>query len=378
VATGTVERVRTAVERALAALEVPPDVRLLVAVSGGQDSVCLLDALSAVLTAASARLIAVHVDHRLREEASAADAAAAAALAGRLGLPSITVQADLANYARQERLGLEEAGRYLRYQALAALSQREMAWGAATGHTLDDLAETMLINLIRGTGPAGLPSIPAVQSYRRAGLGPPFPELEMSGLREATELRVIRPLLSIGRRETAEYCAQAGLEYRVDCSNLDPLFLRNRVRHHLLPLLRTYNPSIVPTLGRLARLAADDEQELERAVDAAWSRAATVGPAEVAFSWDSWAGLSAAIQRRLLRRARRQLGGGEHRSFQSLESARALLGGRAPARRLSLGGGVHLLTSRVGFRLVAAGPVSGATAKIRTESRGCTRTSRRS
>ena len=357
----TVGRVRSAVERALAALEVPPGVRLLVAVSGGQDSVCLLDALCAIPKASSVRLTAVHVDHRLRGEASAADAIAVEALARQLGLPSIKVQVDLAAYARRHALGLEEAGRYLRYQALAAIARREAAWGAATGHTLDDLAETVLINVICGTGPAGLAGMPAVQTYSSARLGPPFPELHVSGQSSANamELRVVRPLLSMSRQETAQYCAEVGLNYRLDCSNLDPVFLRNRVRHHLLPLLRTYNPSIIPTLGRLARLAADDEQELEHLVDAVWAREATVGPAEVAFAWDGWAALSAAIQRRLLRRARRQLGGGERWSFQSLESARTLLNRRAAGRRLSLGAGVSLLTSRLGFRLVATGRVSG-------------------
>jgi tRNA(Ile)-lysidine synthase len=298
----------------------------------------------------------VHVNHKLRAEA-AADAEAVEALADQLGHKFFSFEVDVPSYARRHGLGLEEAGRYARYQVLATAARAQGAWGAATGHTADDAAETLLINMIRGTNPLGINSIPTQQTYTRGGLGPPLspplslPVTDTPG--SCVILQVIRPLLGLSREETEQYCWEAGRQFRRDPSNLDPNFLRNRIRHNLLPLLRTYNPSIVPTLGRLSEMAADDEVELGRLSAAAWQANATIGEATVAFLWRDWLAQSPGLQRRLLRRAGIELGAGAW-SFQSLEAARRLLAGRPSARRLSLGGGVKLVTTRQGFRLLAA------------------------
>jgi tRNA(Ile)-lysidine synthetase-like protein len=331
------------------------DALLLVAVSGGQDSLCLLDALHDQGPSRSVRLAVLHVDHQLRGAEAAEDSAAVGALCARLGWPFVAVKVDVASYARQHHLGLEEAGRKVRYQALAASARDLGAVGAATGHTLDDLAETTLINLLRGTGPLGLSGIAAVQHYRVHLLGHPIPELWERPPAHDHELMVVRPLLDTRRDETLAYCQQLGLPYRTDTSNDDPRFLRNRIRHHLIPELRTYNPSIVPGLGRLARLIADDEAELRRLVDDVWQTGVAVREDEIFFSWSTWLAASPSIQRRLLRRSQQLLSGSEAGSFQAIEDARLLLGRRVAGRRLSLGFAVDLVATGNGFRLIKTG-----------------------
>lgn len=347
-------RVRSTVERFLQTLPLPLDALLLVAVSGGQDSACLLDALAASRPGFGLRLAVVHVDHGLREAASEADADAVEGLAGRYALEALTVRVPVERYAKQHKLGLEEAGRLLRYRALGAETGRRSAWAAATGHTADDLAETLLINIIRGSGPRGLTGMPAVQHYTSRFLSLPDSHSRPGGA-PRSDLRVIRPLLEVSRQDTEAYCREVGIEFRCDASNLDPTFFRNRVRHHLLPLLRTFNPSISTSLGRLARLLADDELELERLVASAWPEQAVRDGEALIFDWAGWLSQSPALQRRLLRRARAELSGGADWSFQALESARLLLAERPARRALDLGGGVRLTTSRQGFRLVTGG-----------------------
>jgi tRNA(Ile)-lysidine synthetase-like protein len=354
VAGDTVQSVRAAVERFVAQHSIPPNALLLAAVSGGQDSVCLLDALASTWPTIGGPLVAVHVNHLLRGPESTADASFVARMAARLGCECLTVEVDVAAYAREHALGLEEAGRYIRYQVLAETAACRGAWGAATGHTVDDLAETLLINLIRGTGSLGLAGIHPTQTYRLQSLGPSYGGVAKWALTDEAAVRVIRPLLDVTREQTEQYCHQQGLDFRRDWSNLDPAFLRNRIRHHLLPLLRSYNPSIVCALGRLAGVSADDEAELERSVDAAWQAHAAVGSAKVAFSWADWLAQSPAVQRRLLRRARTELSGTGAWSFDSLEAARLLLAGRPTRRRLSLGGGIQLSTTREGFQLTSS------------------------
>lgn len=339
-----VETVRAAVAGSLARAAPPPDALIVVALSGGPDSVCLLDALSA----AGPRLAVVHVDHGLRGPAAQHDARLAERQARAAGVECTVRQADVGAYARAARLGLEEAARNARYQLLLAEAARRNAWSVATGHTRDDHVELLLINMIRGTGPTGFATFPPTIHHTQGDFAPPLPELDPPA---AGSVRIDRPLLEVGRAQTVAYCRERGLDYAEDASNADPAFTRNRIRHHLLPLLRTYNPSIVDTLARLARLVGEDETELERLTDEVWRRCAGRSGASVRFAWSDWAALSVALRRRLLRRASRELLGREAWSFRSIEAARTLLDGRSSGRRLALGGGVRLATARQGFRL---------------------------
>ena len=219
-------------------LEIAPDAQLLLAVSGGPDSIALLH--GAVRLVASGqrawRLSVAHLDHGLRPD-SADDADFVRAASTMLGLPAEVGRTDVAALARDEGRSIEEAGRDARYRFLEEVAPA----GAliATAHTLDDVAETVLINLLRGSGLGGMAGIPA-----RRG-------------------RVVRPLLDERRDELRGLLDAAGIAYRVDPSNADPAYLRNRIRAELLPVLESIRPGAVERIGRFSRLAAGDDVLLD-------------------------------------------------------------------------------------------------------------------
>ena len=195
----------------------------VVAVSGGADSVALLRALVAVRTGT---LTVAHFNHKLRGDGSERDAGFVGELASRFGLAFKLGEADVATEAVGENL--EATARRLRYDWLNAVADEVGAKWIATGHTIDDQAETVLHRLIRGTGMQGLRGIAA----RRE--------------------RLIRPFLTVSRADVLDLLRELNLPHREDTSNSDPRFTRNRIRAELLPLLKTFNPEIVASLGRLA------------------------------------------------------------------------------------------------------------------------------
>ncbi|MBI5202860.1 MAG: tRNA lysidine(34) synthetase TilS [Elusimicrobia bacterium] len=207
--------------------------RVLVAVSGGADSVCLLDFLSRWGERRRVRIRAAHFDHGLRA-GSSKDAAFTLALARRLGAEAEVVKLPVRARAARDRSGVEAAGRALRYEALARLARKHGCNKVATGHHADDQAETLLLHLLRGTNPAGLAGVP-----ERRGLAP--------------GVEVVRPLLSATRADIREYLRYRKLAWREDPTNRSEKYLRNWVRRRLLPLLERKAPG---TAGRLATLAA--------------------------------------------------------------------------------------------------------------------------
>jgi tRNA(Ile)-lysidine synthase len=232
--------------RVLAAIRahrmVPPGGRVLVALSGGPDSVGLLHLLRLLEDEGHLQVAGIaHVNHRLRPEARD-DEAFCRDLAASLNLPACVESADVAALAREWRTSIEAAGRRLRYSFLNRTADAIGADVAATGHTEDDQAETFLLQLLRGAGPRGLGGIRPV-----AG-------------------RVCRPLLEVSRADVRTWLEARGLPFRDDASNRDPAFLRNRVRAELLPLLaRRFSPGVTRVLAREAAIAQDDEAFLEEA-----------------------------------------------------------------------------------------------------------------
>lgn len=223
--------------------------RVIVAVSGGADSVALLRALVALRRAqATGRLIAAHFNHRLRGDESNDDERFVVDLAAELGIECVTAAGATIDAARERGDGLEEAARELRYRFLIDTAHRCGARYIATAHTRDDQAETLLQRITRGTGLAGLGGI-----ARARGL-------------DGDTLGLIRPMLAVRRSEVLAYLATLGQTYRTDSSNTDRAYTRNRVRHDLLPLLeRDYNPQIVDALARLAT-QADELREVARSL----------------------------------------------------------------------------------------------------------------
>lgn len=208
--------------------------RLLLAVSGGVDSMTLLDALVRLQDSLGVQLEVAHVHHGLRGRAADQDAAFVVAEARRRGLRAHVSRLNPERRRRGE--SVQSWARTARYGYLDAVASRVRASWIAVAHTLDDQAETVLLHILRGTGPRGLAGIPPVRQ------------------------QIVRPLLGVSRAEVEAYAAARRLAFRVDASNASDAYLRNRIRHHLLPLLEEeYNPRIVQSLAALASLMREDD-----------------------------------------------------------------------------------------------------------------------
>jgi len=262
---------------------------VLVAVSGGPDSLSLLHVL---WTEREARGLggveAAHLDHGLRGDESAGEAAWVAAWCAARGIPCHVERADVAGLARERKRSKQEAARAARYAFLEETAAYMGATKIATGHTRDDQVETVLMNVLRGTGLDGLRGIPA-----RRGL-------------------FVRPLLDVSRAEIEDYCAAHGLEPRRDPSNLSPeAYTRNRVRLELLPLLtRDYNPQISSALLRLSEIAGGEWEYLQAQTEAALAEAVSFRqPGKLGLDRAVLSKMHPALLRRVLRAAVAQVRG---------------------------------------------------------------------
>ena len=261
--------------------------RMLAAVSGGPDSLALVHALARLRDSLGVRLHAAHLDHGLRPGESEADARFVREAMEELRVPLFSEKADVGQYRKERRLSVEDAARQVRYQFLARVSEHIGADAVAVGHNLDDQAETVLMHLIRGSGLAGLRAMTPV--YRRSVDG--------------VALTIFRPLLRVPKADTVAYCSENGLSPRFDESNLSEDMTRNRIRMDLLPQLRSYNPAIAVSLGRLAESVSHDLDFISQAVDKAASDVVSRGTTGVTLDRSAFAHLHPAIQRHLLRRA---------------------------------------------------------------------------
>jgi tRNA(Ile)-lysidine synthase len=217
---------------------IPDDATLVLAVSGGPDSMALLRGAARLVETDARRwhLTVAHLDHGLRPE-SPDDEEFVRIQAAALDLPFETRRTDVAALARDEGRSIEDAAREARYRFLEDVAPD----GAliATAHTADDAAETVLLNLMRGSGLTGVRGIP-----ERRG-------------------RIVRPLLGERRGTLRDLLDEARVAYRLDPTNADPAFLRNRVRHEILPLLEAIRPGATGRIGQFSRLAADDDALLD-------------------------------------------------------------------------------------------------------------------
>jgi len=215
-----------------------PHDTLIVAVSGGADSVALLDIL-ATLSDFPLSLVVAHLNHCLRGAESDADEQFVRNLAEQYQFPCAMVRADVRHQAESTQQSLEEAGREARYRFFEELRRRYKAAAVCVAHHAEDQAETFLIRLLRGSGTSGLGCMP----YKN-------------------NRHIIRPLLDISRSELRRYLAAQKQSWREDASNLDHSFLRNRIRHQLLPLLEEYAPAVAHRLAATAHLLRQDDELL--------------------------------------------------------------------------------------------------------------------
>jgi tRNA(Ile)-lysidine synthase len=238
------------VERWLRRREMAPG-GVVVAISGGPDSVALLRALLHLRGSTGTPVVLAHFNHQMRGVESETDEAFVAALHAELtakGFDNLEIRhtrLDVPALVRTEGGNIEAVARRVRYDWLAEVARQSGVTSVATGHTADDQAETVLHRLLRGTGLKGLAGIPD-----RRELAP--------------GIEVVRPMLRVRRSEVLEYLHAVGQPYRTDSSNADLQYTRNRIRHELLPhLAERYNPEIVSLLGRLAQQAGEIYQSEE-------------------------------------------------------------------------------------------------------------------
>ncbi|MBX0330639.1 tRNA lysidine(34) synthetase TilS [Oscillochloris sp. ZM17-4] len=326
-----------------------PAALIVVAVSGGPDSLCLLHALAALARAGGPRLHVAHLDHGFRGEQSAGEARAVAEAAAGWGIPASIARADVPALARASGEGAQAAARRARYNLLAQVARDTGAQAVAVAHTADDQAETVLLHALRGAGPAGLRGMRPVVGWGEWAGGMLNVELRMlnaeDNARHSTfhiphSTLLIRPLLDTSRAEVLAYCAAHGLSPADDPSNRSPRYARSRVRQRLLPALAEENPQVVAALGRTARICADDYDFMQRALDAAWPALAVERPGSVALGLAAWRDLHPALRRYALRRAAARLGAPEL-SFPQVEAARAAIDAGSP-RRVEIAGGLSL------------------------------------
>jgi tRNA(Ile)-lysidine synthase len=303
--------------------QLTPDRPVLVGVSGGPDSLCLME----VIRQAGYPLVAAHFDHRLRPE-SAAEAETLAAMLAERDIPLVMESGDVRGLAGREGLSIEEAARRLRYRCLFAQAHAQAAQAVAVGHTADDQVETVLMHLLRGAGLTGLKGM----HYRTC-----LPEFD-------PQLPLVRPLLGVWRAEVERYCQINDLQPLQDASNRSREFLRNRVRHVLLPQLEEYNPRIRAALWRSARTLADDYAILDEFLERAWQDCVLSEGAEaISFDAARLLRISPAQQRYLVRRALERLARESlDLRYDVLEGAVAYLETRQDGQR-DLSGGVRLV-----------------------------------
>ena len=296
----------------------PPGIRVLVALSGGSDSVALTFILRELAPNSGFALAGLaHFNHRLRQTADR-DEQFCRSLAQRISLPFVVGSLDVRRYAAAERLSIEEAARRARYTFLHRTASDIEAKRIAVGHTRDDQAETFLLKLVRGAGLAGLGGI-----YPRRGA-------------------LVRPLLDVSRADLREYLTTRGECWVDDESNADLDNPRNRIRHRVIPELEAaYGGPAAASIARAAGLAREDGVWLDELADARYLELATTDAEGVVFAADALAAEPGPVRRRLLLKALRDVAGGREVALEHVEAAADILigafaGADLPAARVEL------------------------------------------
>lgn len=258
-----------------------PGDRVVVAVSGGADSMCLAHAMHRVAGDCGAKIFLGHVNHQLRGEAADEDARFVCAWAKEHNIPRLVIRV---NIQRQGGQSLENIARNKRYKALARICEQFHATKLVTAHHADDQVETFLLNLLRGSGGRGLQGIPKERPLINGTI-------------------LIRPFLPVTRQEVDEYCRQTQVPWRTDATNDSLSFQRNRIRHELLPLLRDFNPGIDGVLLNTIEILQGDQAILDGLTEKATTLLKIQSPlpfAPQALSAQGLAQLAPAMQRRVI------------------------------------------------------------------------------
>ncbi len=313
---------------------------LVVAVSGGPDSSALVHCLHRLTDRHRLRLHLAHLNHNFRGEEAYADARFVSDLAERLGLDATVEERNVLKFQQERRISsFEHAARELRYGFLAEVAESTGADAVATGHTADDVAETVLLHILRGSGIHGLRGMSELSPW-------PWPW-------HGGRLNLFRPLLGATKAETIGYCQAVDAGFRDDSGNYLSRFTRNRVRHGLLPHLASeYNPKVRQSLVRLARAAALELDFMEGEVARLWPQVAMERDGAVQFRQSTLGNLHPALRVLLLRKAYAQVTGNtlrlEERHLHAMDN---LAEGTGGDRVLDLPGGLKFHRSFEGLRL---------------------------
>ena len=342
---------------------------VVVGVSGGPDSLCLLHVLNRLREVYGIELHVAYLDHCIRGVESQEDAAFVARLAGEWGLPATIEACDVPQLARESKLAIEEAARQSRYSFLGRVALAVGARRIAVGHHADDQTETIVMHWLRGAGLAGLRGmLPQTDlgKMRLEAAWPDHPPLDLQPFDSpSTELRtrlrtlLIRPLLETPRADIEAYCWEHGLNPRFDRSNLDTTYYRNRLRHELIPCLESYNPNICEVLRRSAQVIGDDYNFLQAELGRVWPAVVSSESADaITFDLDHWRALPTSQQRSTLREAVHRL----RRSLRNInwihiENALSALRAKPAGTQVTLPQGLVLFIGYHDFTVAAEGHV---------------------
>lgn len=299
-----------------------PKDSVVIGVSGGPDSVALLHVLFLIAPRLSLKLGVAHLNHRLRQNDSDRDAQFVEALAKKYDLPCYSHKKDVRRYQIESRLSLEEAARRVRYTFLDRVANANQYNKIAVGHHSDDNAELILMNLFRGSGTQGLSGIPPVRDQK-----------------------IIRPLIMLSRSEIIDFLSQNKLEYVSDASNTNTHHLRNRVRHDLIPLLKTaYNPKISDILNRLSSILRSEEEWIGDIVHHFYGKTVLdVKEKCIQLSVSMLNRYHPALQRRVIRMTIEKIKGDLRRiQFVNVNSVIGLLGKRSAYGKVDLPNGIRI------------------------------------
>lgn len=228
--------------------------KVLIGVSGGPDSVCLLDLLFKIKDKRNLKISIIHINHGLRGKDSEKDQALVNNLAKKYQIPIIIKKINVKNYQKKNKLSLEEAARDLRHQVFSLTCQQKKINRVVLAHTSSDQVETVLMNFLRGAGINGLSGM----NYHK--------DFKVLTNNKRINFQIIRPLLDCSKKEILAYLKQEKLKFNLDKTNFDLNFTRNRIRHEIIPAFKKINPSIEENILAQAKLFQDLSQSVETTI----------------------------------------------------------------------------------------------------------------
>jgi len=336
---GSTECVHAAIRNFFSVIPAPvTPFPVVLAVSGGPDSLCMADAIVSLQSEIHVRPVLAHLNHGLRGQDAKDDVLFVQSFAETHHVGFYTADIDVWKMHLDRRLSVEEAARIARYSFLASVAHQTKASHIAVAHNADDQVETVLLRLIRGTGIAGLQGMKAISPLKS--------EYETD---DAT-LQILRPLLSMPRQMIVQYCSEQNLAPRYDSTNDERHHMRNRIRLDLLPLLEQFNPGVRKVIGRLAETAASDMEIINYTTKLTLETIGVNDGNSSVFDRSAWCKLPVGLQRSTLREGLLQFNGVlTHVKYAGIEEAREVLNGTAVHAEIAILSNVRIVVSKQRF-----------------------------